>query len=99
MTELLGGFRGMAVVVLLWIVGWAVGFGGLIELIVDPHGEILDVWPTAMVVPGIFGGVVFAGQLQIAEGSRRLDDVSLARSATWGVLTGLVIGVLAVATG
>ena len=98
-TKWLSGTRGAVAIVLMWVVGWGLGFGGLIELLIDPHGEILDVWPTAMALPGFIGGLVFAGLLQIAEGGRRFDEISLARFAPWGVTTGLVIGVLAVATG
>jgi hypothetical protein len=85
--------------ILLWILGWGLGFGGLIELLVDPHGEVLDVWPTAMAFPGLIGGVVFAGLLWVAEGGRRFDEVSLVRVVTWGALSGLAIGALAVVTG
>lgn len=75
--------------------GLGLGFGGLME-IVDPHGEILDVWPTAMAIPGFIGGVVFSALLRIAEGRCSFDEVSLARSATWGGVTGLVLAVAAV---
>ena len=68
-------------------------------MLVDPSGDILDVWPTAMAIPGFIGGAVLSALLRIAEGRRRFDEVSLARFATWGVVTGLVLGVLAVATG
>ena len=98
MTKWMSGARGMAVIVLLWIVGWGMGFGGLIELLIDPDGEILDVWPTAMAAPGLLGGIVFAVLVRVAEGRRRFDEVALVRFTAWGVLTGLALGVFAIAT-
>ncbi len=88
------GRRGTVAMILLWIVGWGLGFGGLIEAFVDPSGAIGDIWLTAMAIPGFIGGAVFSALLRIAEGRRSFDEVSLARFATWGVVTGLVLGVL-----
>ncbi len=99
MKKWMSGIRGTILMILLWIVGWGLGFGGLIEAFVDPDGDILDIWFTAMAIPGFIGGVVFSALLQIAEGRRSFDEVSLARFATWGVVTGLVIGVIAIAKG
>jgi hypothetical protein len=95
MKQWLSGTRGTVLMVLLWTVGWGLGFGGLMELY-DPAGEIGDVWPTALAIPGFIGGVVFSALLRIAEGRRRFDEVSLARFAGWGVVTGLVLGGLSV---
>jgi hypothetical protein len=94
----LSGIRGAVVLTLTWTVGWGLGFGGLIELFLDPSGAIEDVWLTLMAIPGFIGGAVYSALLRIAEGRRPLDEVSLARVATWGVVTGLVLGVSAVAT-
>jgi hypothetical protein len=95
----LSGVRGTIAMTLIWTVGWGLGFGGLIELLVDPHGEIEDVWLTVMAVPGFLGGVLFCALLRLAEGRRAFDQVSLARGAIWGAMTGLVLGVLGVVTG
>lgn len=99
MKEWLSGFRGAVVMTLTWIVGWGVGFGGLMEAFVDPHGELVDIWPALMGFAGFIGGAVFCALLRISSGGRRFDEVSLARIATWGVVTGLILGVLAVASG
>jgi len=99
MKKWFSGIRGTVVMILLWTVGWGLGFGGLIELFVDPSGDIVDIWPTAMAIPGFIGGVVLSALLRIAEGRRSFDEVSLARFAAWGVVTSLVIGVIAIATG
>lgn len=95
MKRWLSGNRGTVAMILTWTVGWGLGFGGLMELY-DPAGVIGDVWPTALAMPGFIGGVVFSALLRIAEGRRSFDEVSLARFATWGVVTGLVLGVLTI---
>ena len=87
--------RGTAFILLLWVIGWGLGFGGIMELL-DPHGKFLDVWPTAMAIPGLFGGVVFCALLAMAEGGRSLDEVSLARAAVYGATAGLVLAGVAV---
>jgi hypothetical protein len=94
----LRGIRGTVAMILTWTVGWGLGFGGLIELLVDPSGAIVDIWFTAMAIPGFIGGALFSGLLRIAEGRRGFDEVSLVRFATWGVMTGLLLGVLVAAT-
>jgi len=92
----LSGVRGTILMILIWTVGWGLGFGGLMELY-DPAGEIGDVWLTALAIPGFIGGAVFAALIRVAEGRRRFDEVPLVRFATWGVVTGLVLGGLSVA--
>lgn len=91
--------RGAVVMILLWILGWGLGFGGLIEAFVDPDGEILDVWPTAMAIPGFIGGIVFSGLFRFAEGRRSFNEVSLVRFAVLGAVTGIVIGGIAMVRG
>ena len=43
MKKWFSGIRGTVVMILLWTVGWGLGFGGLIELFVDPSGDIVDI--------------------------------------------------------
>jgi hypothetical protein len=92
MKKWLSGIRGTVAMILTWTVGWGLGFGGLIEAFVDPSGAIVDIWFTMMAIPGFVGGVVFSALLRLAEGRRSFDEVPLARMATWGVVTGLVLG-------
>jgi hypothetical protein len=99
MNNWLSGIRGTIVMILVWTVGWGLGFGGLIEALVDPSGEIVDIWFTAMAIPGFIGGVLFSALLRIAEGHRRFDEVSPARFVMWGVVTGVLVGLLAVSRG
>jgi hypothetical protein len=98
MTNWLSGVRGTVAVIVMWTLGWGLGFGGLIEAFVDPHGEIVDIWFTVMAIPGFVGGLLYAALLRIAEGRRPLDEVSRARAATWGALTGFLLGVVVAAT-
>ncbi len=99
MKRWLIGVRGTVMMIGLWIVGWGIGFGGLMEAFVDPHGQIVDIWPAAMGFTGFIGGVVISALLRIVEGRRSFDEVSLVRFAILGAVTGLALGVLAIAIG
>jgi len=94
----MSGTRGAILLVFLWVIGWGLGFGGLIEAFIDPDGKIMDIWLTAMVIPGFIGGAVFAAALSLAE-RRRFDEVPIIRFAFWGAFTGIVIGGIAFAKG
>jgi hypothetical protein len=77
------------------VIGWGLGFGGIMEL-VDPEGKVQDVWPTLLAIPGLIGGIIFAGSLMMIERGRSLEEVSLLRFALWGAVTGFVLGVLTI---
>ena len=81
---------------LLWVIGWGLGFGGIMEAFVDPDGKMQDVWLTVLAVPGFIGGVVFSVLLAIAERGRRYDEISLFGFAIWGAVTGLILGALSI---
>lgn len=98
MKRWLTGIRGAVVMILTWTVGWGLGFGGLIEAFVDPSGAIIDIWFTAMAIPGFLGGVLFSALLRLTEGGRGFHELPLLRCAGWGALTGLVLGGLALVT-
>ena len=91
----MSGIRGSMLMIVLWVVGWGLGFGGIMELI-DPDGKIQDVWPTLLAIPGFIGGVIFSALLAIVERRRSFDDVSLVRFAFWGAVTGVAIGLLTI---
>ena len=84
---------------LIWGVGWAIVGGAVMEGIVDPHGKILDMWPQTLAIPGFLCGAVFSVLLGIAASGRRFDELSLPRFGALGAGTGLLLGVLAAATG
>src|SRR5687768_4240076 len=96
MKKWMSGIRGAILMTVLWIVGWGLGFGGIMEAFVDPDGKIQDVWPTLLAIPGFIGGVIFSVLLAIAERGRSFDEVSLVRFALWGAVTGVVIGLLTI---
>jgi hypothetical protein len=95
MKNWMGGIRGAIFVVILWVAGWGLGFGGIME-IVDPDGKIEDVWPTVLATPGLFGGIVFAAILTFVERGRAFAQVSLVRFAVWGIVTGIALGLLTI---
>ena len=95
MKQWMYGIRGAMLVVALWVIGWGLGFGGIMEL-VDPDGKVQDIWPFVLAVPGLIGGVLFAAMLLFGEGGRSLDEVSLGRFALWGAATGVIIGLLTI---
>lgn len=99
MNNWLSGIRGTILTISLWVVGWGVGFGGLIEAFIDPDGKVLDIWPVAMAIPGFIGGVVFAGLMAVTESRVGLDTVSYLRSVLFGAAAGFVIGAIAMARG
>ncbi len=78
---------------LTWAAGWGL-VGVLIGMIVDPDGSMDEMWVAVGAYPGFLGGVVFSAVLRIAEGRRRLDELSLPRFGAWGAVTGLLLGVL-----
>jgi len=42
---------------------------------------------------GFIAGITFSGLLALAEGRRRLDRISLPRSAAWGAMAGVLLSV------
>lgn len=47
MQNWLRRIRGAVGTGLSWAAGWAPAGGGLMELLVDPMGSIVDVWPSS----------------------------------------------------
>ena len=81
--------------IVLWVIGWGLGFGGIMEFI-DPDGKVQDIWPMVMAVPGLIGGILFSLLLSFAGRARSFDEISLARFALWGAITGVVLGILTI---
>ena len=95
MKKWMSGIRGAILMTVLWVIGWGLGFGGIMEL-VDPDGKIQDVWPTLLAIPGFVGRILFAALLLNIERGSSFDHVSLVRFALWGAVTGAVLGVLTI---
>ncbi len=47
MKEWLRGILGAVGMGLTWAAGWGLVGGGLMELLVDPTGSVVDVWPSS----------------------------------------------------
>ena len=95
MKNWMNGIRGLILVVVLWVVGWGLGYGGIME-VVDPDGKVQDVWPTLLAVPGLIGGVIFSALLAIAGRGVSLDKISFARLTLFGAVAGMVLGLLSI---
>lgn len=91
--------RGAAGMGLMWALGWAIVGGGVMEAFVDPQGEILDMWPQTLAIPGFLGGVVFSILLGMTEGHRRFEELSVRRFGALGALSGVLLGALAMGAG
>jgi hypothetical protein len=80
-----------------WAIGWAsVGMG--IELVhniwPNPIGGMVDIWPAVLAYPAFVGGLAFSTVLGIAGRRRRFDELSVGGFALWGLLGGLLLGLL-----
>lgn len=71
-----------------WFLG---GFAlGLVMEGVDPHGELVDIWPAVFALPGFAGGLLFVGLLAIAERRRRYAEIPARRGVIWGAVAALL---------
>ena len=76
----------------IWGIIWGLVGGFVMEGIVDPNGEIGDMWPPFFAMLGFVGGTLFSVMLWISEGRRRFDELSLPRLTGLGALGGLLMG-------
>lgn len=97
MSDWLRRIRGALGLGLTWAVLGAL-MGGAIELLhnIWPNqlGAAVDIWPMALAVPGLLGGVAFSGMLAIAGRHRRFDELSLGRVALWGAAGGVIVALI-----
>ncbi len=96
MKKWMSGIRGAVLMVGLWVAGWGLGFGGIMEAFIDPDGKIGDIWPTMLAFPGFIGGVIFSALLLIAERRSVFDQIPLFHFALWGAVTGIILGLLTI---
>jgi hypothetical protein len=96
MKKWVSGIRGTVLMIVLWVIGWGLGFGGIMEAFIDPDGKIGDIWPTMMAVPGLVGGIVFSVLLLIAKRRTGFNEVPFFHFALWGVVTGIFLGLLTI---
>ena len=93
--------RGAIAVSVLWAIAWAIGglLVGASSVLFPalPWDAFFAVWDAplpALAVPGFVGGAIFSVVLGIAARRRRIDELSLARVATWGALGGLLLALV-----
>jgi hypothetical protein len=75
---------------LTWGVLWA-PLGVITGIISDPNDSMDEPWIALGAYPGFLCGLVFCAVLAIADGRRRLDELSASRAAAWGALAGLLV--------
>ncbi|HSC14725.1 MAG TPA: hypothetical protein VLI71_06380 [Gammaproteobacteria bacterium] len=78
---------------LTWGVLWA-PLGVITGMIWDPNDSMDEPWIALGAYPGFLCGLTFCAMLAIADGRRRLDELSRSRAAAWGALAGLLVMVL-----
>lgn len=84
--------RGALGMGLSWALGWGLIGGTLMEGIFDRNGEILDMWPQTLAIPGFLLGVLFSIALWATAGRRRFDELSVPRFALLGAAAGALLG-------
>ena len=73
-----------------WGVLWA-PLGVITGIIWDPNDTMDEPWIALGAYPGFLCGLVFCALLAIADGRRRLDELSPSRAGAWGALAGLLL--------
>lgn len=96
MKNWMSGIRGAILMIGLWVVGWGLGFGGIMEAFIDPDGKVGDIWPVMLAMPGFIGGVVFAALLLVAERRNTFDQIPFFHYALWGAAAGIALGLLSI---
>ena len=97
MKKWLRRIRGAVVMGLTWAVGWTLlgMLGVLVFYTLFPSvPDVVDMWIPVFAYPGFLCGAVFSAVLGIAEGRRRLDELSLSRVGAFGAVSGVLVGVL-----
>jgi len=78
------------VTAVMWGTLWA-PLGVITGAIWDPNDSMDEPWIALGAYPGFLCGLVFCAMLAIADGRRKLDELSRSRAAAWGALTGLLV--------
>lgn len=94
MKKWLRRIRGAVLMGLAWAVVWAPVAVLIGTLIVDPDDSMDEMWVVVGAYPGFLCGALFSAGLGIADGRRRLDELSLSRVGAWGAASGLLVGLL-----
>ena len=81
---------------LLWGVLWAVIGGGIMEGVIDPNGQIVDMWPQLLGMIGFMGGVIFSTLVRVAGARKSFEEFTFREFATLGAVAGALQGIVAV---
>lgn len=91
--------RGALGVAFTWGAIWAVLGSLVLEGIVDPHGEIVDMWPPLLAIMGGFFGLAFSLALTAVDGRRRFEELSFPRFVGLAVAVALGLSGIALVLG
>ena len=93
MSTWFGGIRRAAMLALAWGVAWA-PLGLLTGMIVDADGAMDEPWIAIGAYPGFLCALIFSTALAFAHRGSRLAELSFARAAAWGAVSGLLLMVV-----
>ena len=85
-----GRIRRAFLLALAWGIAWA-PLGVLAGLILDPDGKMDEPWIAIGAYPGFLSALVFSIVLGLTDRRSGLGDIPLARAASWGTLSGIVV--------
>lgn len=86
--------RGAVGTGLTWAVVWAPVAVVVGTQVIDPTDKMDEMWFMVGALPGFISGVLFSMVLTTVARRRHLNELSIARTAGWGALAGLMTGVL-----
>lgn len=84
--------RGVVLMAVTWAVVWAPIAVLLGVLVIDPDNSMDEMWVVIGAYPGFLSAVVFAALLGVAARGRALGEVSVAKAATLGSISGMLVG-------
>lgn len=87
-----GHVRGAVLLALAWGLAWA-PLGILAGIIIDSDGVMDEPWIAIGAYPGFLCALIFSVVLVFTDRRRGLAELSSARAAGWGALSGLVLTV------
>ena len=86
----IGGAAGMG---LAWALVWAPVAVLVGTTVIDPDNSMDEMWAAIGAYPAFLCALLFSAIIALAEGGRRLNEVSLVRAGAWGALAGVLVGV------
>jgi hypothetical protein len=94
MTNGFKSVRNAVLIGLAWAVVWAPIALVIGITLIDPDNSMDEMWPVIGAYPGFLSAVLFCTLVAIAERRHGLAEISLPRAASWGALSGLIVGLL-----